>query len=35
LLTLTPTNTMTMTWILRRLPTVVSSGLMLIVMSAV
>jgi hypothetical protein len=35
LLTLTPTSTMTLTWILRRLPTIVSSGLMLIVIFAV
>jgi hypothetical protein len=35
LLTLTPMSTMTLTWILRQLPTIVSSGLMLIVMYAV
>jgi hypothetical protein len=35
LLMLTPTSTMTLTLILRRLPTIVSSGLMLIAMSAV
>jgi hypothetical protein len=35
LLMLTPTSMMTLTWILRRLPTIVSSGLTLIAMSAV